>query len=242
MKAIIIEDEKKSRQLLRVLLNEHCPQIDVVEDCEDLPTGVKAIHKHKPDLVFLDIELPGLSGLQLLDFINEEEITFSIIFVTAYNDYAIQAFKLSAIDYLLKPVNPVLLTEAVARYEKINTRKLQQLAILKSNLSSHEEKKIAIPNRDTVHYIKPRDILYVRGEGAYSTFYMNTGEKYMLSRNLKYVEEMIPTFPYLKRCHKSYIINKHYITSFSRQNYTLTLQNGEEIPVSGERIQDIVTS
>ncbi len=239
MKAIIIEDEKKSRQLLEVLLNEHCPHVEIAEACEDLPTGVKAIHKHRPDLVFLDIELPGLSGLQLLDFINEDEITFSIIFVTAYNNYAIQAFKLSAIDYLLKPLNPSLLVEAVERYEKINTRRLNQLNILKSNLNSQEEKKIAIPSRDTIHYLKPEDVMYIKGEGAYSTFYLANGEKYMLSRNLKYVEDMIMGITFLKRCHKSYILNKKYISTFSRQSYLSTLLNGEEIPISTERVQDI---
>jgi two-component system, LytTR family, response regulator len=239
VKAIIIEDEKKARQLLRMLLNEHCPQVNVVDDCEDLPSGVKSIKKNNPDIVFLDIELPGLSGLQLLDFFNEEEINFSIIFVTAYNNYAIQAFKLSAIDYILKPINTQLLIEAVQKFEKISSRKLQQLAVLKANLSAQEDKKIVIPNRDSINYISPKDILYVKGEGAYATFYMQNNERFMLSRNLKYVEEMISGFSFLKRCHKSYIVNTNNITSLSKQDGLVTLSNNEKIPVSAERAFEV---
>ncbi len=239
MKAIIIEDEKKARQLLRLLLNEHCPQVEVVDDCEDLPSGVKSIKKNNPDIVFLDIELPGLSGLQLLDFFNEEEINFSIIFVTAYNNYAIQAFKLSAIDYILKPINTQLLVEAVQKIEKIASRQLQQLAALKANLSAQEDKKIVIPNRDSINYISPKDILYVKGEGAYSTFYMQNNERFMLSRNLKYVEEMIVDFLYLKRCHKSYIVNTNNIKSLSKQEGLVTLSNNEKIPVSTDRAFEV---
>jgi two-component system, LytTR family, response regulator len=239
VKAIIIEDEKKARQLLRMLLNEHCPQVNVVDDCEDLPSGVKSIKKNNPDIVFLDIELPGLTGLQLLDFFNEEEINFSIIFVTAYNNYAIQAFKLSAIDYILKPINTQLLIEAVQKFEKISSRKLQQLAVLKANLSAQEDKKIVIPNRDSINYISPKDILYVKGEGAYATFYMQNNERFMLSRNLKYVEEMISDFSFLKRCHKSYIVNTNNITSLSKQDGLVTLSNNEKIPVSAERAFEV---
>jgi len=106
MKAIIIDDEKRARVSLQLLMEEYCPEVTLVAECENLPEGVKAIHKHKPDLVLLDIEMPGHSGLELLDFFNENEITFAIIFTTAYNEFAIQAFKLSALDYLLKPIIP----------------------------------------------------------------------------------------------------------------------------------------
>ena len=101
MKAIIIDDEKRARMNLSILLEEYCPQITVLADCENLPNGVKAIRRHQPDVVFLDIEMPGHSGLELLDFFDENEVNFSIIFTTAYNEYTIQAFRFSAIDYLL---------------------------------------------------------------------------------------------------------------------------------------------
>ena len=105
IKAIIIDDETQGRKLLQALIISHCPQIQVLEECADLPNGVKAIRKHKPDLIFLDIEMPQHSGLDILDFFYEKDIHFGIIFTTAYNEYAVKAFKLSAVDYLLKPIS-----------------------------------------------------------------------------------------------------------------------------------------
>jgi len=134
MKAIIIDDEKRARMLLKALLQDHCPEVNVLGDFADLETGVKAIKRNSPDIVFLDIELPESSGLQILNFFNDDEINFSIIFVTAYNEYAIQAFKLSAIDYILKPINIHKLKEAVAHYQHQQLKQQKQLEFLKSNL------------------------------------------------------------------------------------------------------------
>ena len=119
MKAIIIDDEKQARVSLSLLLQENCPEIEVADQCENLPQGVKSIRKHRPDVVFLDIEMPGHSGLELLEFFDEKEIEFSIIFTTAYNDFAVQAFKLSALDYLLKPIDMETLEVALGKYRKI---------------------------------------------------------------------------------------------------------------------------
>lgn len=129
MKAIIIEDEKRARMLLKALLQDHCPEIVVLGDYATLESGIEAIKRSQPELVFLDIELPENSGLQILDFFNEEEINFSIIFVTAYSEYAIQAFKLSAIDYVLKPINTEKLIEAVNHYKNQKTKQLRQLEV-----------------------------------------------------------------------------------------------------------------
>jgi two-component system, LytTR family, response regulator len=117
-KAIIVDDEKMARILLQGMLEEFCPEIAVVDTCQDLPNAIKSIHKNKPDLVFLDIEMPGHSGLELLDFLDEDDINFSIIFTTAYNQYAIDAFKLSAIDYILKPIESEELENSVSRFIK----------------------------------------------------------------------------------------------------------------------------
>src|SRR5688572_5125066 len=119
---VIIDDENKARVLLRAMLERYAPDLNILADCNDLPTGVKAIKKLKPDLVFLDIEMPGYSGLELLDFFDEEELNFDVIFTTAYNEYAVQAFRFSAIDYLLKPLQPQQLQDAVERFIKKTER------------------------------------------------------------------------------------------------------------------------
>lgn len=240
MKIIIIDDEKKARQLLQVIISENHPEITICELCENLASGVRAIKKHNPDLVFLDIEMPGHSGLELLDFFNENEINFSIVFVTAYNEYAIQAFKLSAIDYILKPINPKFISESIEKYKKQENKHLRLIEALKQNLSAEEDKKIAIPNRDKVIYINPKNILFIKADGAYSVFYLNTGQKHMLSRNLKYVEEMLNHFQYIKRCHKSYIVNTKEIKSHNKAKSILVLAEEIDVPISEDRISEVL--
>ena len=115
IQAIIIDDEKRARLNLELLIEEYCSNVQVIASCENLPEGVKAIRKHKPDLVLLDIEMPGHSGLELLDFFDENEVNFSIIFTTAYNEYALKAFKFSAVDNLLKPIIRAVLVAAIER-------------------------------------------------------------------------------------------------------------------------------
>lgn len=240
MKVIVIDDERRARQLLEVIITENYPEIKICELCEDLATGVRAIKKHQPDLIFLDIEMPGHSGLELLDFFNEDEINFSIVFVTAYNEFAIQAFRLSAIDYILKPINTTALEEAINKYKKQENRQQRLIAALKQNLDAERERKIAIPSREQVVYISPKEILYVKADGAYSVFYLSNGLKHMLSRNLKYVEEMLNGISNFKRCHKSYIVNIKEIQSYNRSKSTLLLTDNSEISISDERISEVL--
>lgn len=240
MKVIIIDDEKKARQLLQIIISENHPKTEICELCEDLASGVRAIKKHKPNLVFLDIEMPGHSGLELLDFFNEDEIDFSIVFVTAYNEFAIQAFKLSAIDYILKPINPQLISEAIEKYKKQEHKQLKLIEALKQNLSVEQNKKIAIPSRDSIAYVNPQDILFIKADGAYSVFYLNNGQRHMLSRNLKFVEEMLGHFPYIKRCHKSYIVNTKEVKSYNRTKSTLVLIDNINVPVSEDRVSEVI--
>ena len=161
MKAIIIDDEKRARVSLSLLVEEYFPSLNIVAECENLPQGVKAIRKLKPDLVFLDIEMPGHSGLELLDFFDENEITFDIIFTTAYNEYAIKAFKFSAIDYLLKPINPNELVDALNRLEK-QKQKIENYKVLHENIKQETATKIAIPSGQRFLFIETSQIQYIK--------------------------------------------------------------------------------
>lgn len=236
MKAIIIEDEKRARMLLKALLQDHCPEVKVLGDFADLESGVESIKRNSPDLVFLDIELPGSSGLQILDFFKDDEINFSIIFVTAYNEYAIQAFKLSAIDYVLKPINVEKLKDAVAHYQLQKQKQIRQLDALKSNLYE-SKKKIVIPSRDDFQYIDPEDVLYVKAEGSYCQFHLRNGKRILMSRNLKYVEEMIQSFPFLQRLHKSFIANINEVTNYNRGTGKVMLKDGTELQATSEKME-----
>jgi two-component system, LytTR family, response regulator len=187
-----------------------------------LPTGVKAIKKFAPRLVFLDIEMPGYSGLELLDFFDDEEISFDIIFITAYNEYAIQAFRFSAIDYLLKPLQQQQLIDAVDRFiKKTEKESSRRLNTLKSNLNADEplsEKRIVVPIGQSLKFLKLSDIILIKGDGAYSEVQLRGGEKILASKNLKHFEELLSGIPRFFRSHKSFIINIHEVVEYSKSD------------------------
>ncbi|GAA4063794.1 LytTR family DNA-binding domain-containing protein [Flavobacterium cheonanense] len=233
MKAIIIDDEKRARVSLSLLLQEYCPEVELVAECENLPEGIKAIRKFNPDLVLLDIEMPGHSGLELVDFFDEKEINFSIIFTTAYNEYAIQAFKLSALDYLLKPIIPEELINAISRMER---QKSLQFKALAENIQNEFFEKIAVPSGNTLILINISDIVYIKGEGSYSEIYMQSKIKHMVSRNLKNFEEILLKDKRFLRTHKSYIVNFDEVVSFNKSDGGwLDMKNGNSIPISSEK-------
>lgn len=240
MKAIIIDDEKRARIALSIQLEEYCPQVELVAQCENLPEGVKAIRKHHPDLVLLDIEMPGHSGLELLDFFDENEVGFSIIFTTAYNEYALQAFKFSAIDYLLKPINPDQLAEAVTRLEK-QKQKLENIQMLKANIQQENLHKIAVPSGNTLIFLDTASITHIKGDGAYAEVYCNTGTNHLVSRNLKNFEDILCSDKRFMRVHKSYIINFDKVKAFHKSDGgSLELENGLQIPISQEKVSYIM--
>jgi two-component system, LytTR family, response regulator len=245
MKCIIIDDEPKARKLLQAVVEEYCKELTVEALCEDLPTGIKAIKKYKPQLIFLDIEMPGHSGLELLDFFDEDEVNFNIIFTTAYNEYALQAFKLSAIDYLLKPIQHTQLVDAVNRFiKKEENQQIQKLKVLKENLNSTgnlESKKIIIPSAQTLHFFNANDIVMIKGEAAYSDIYFKDGTKLLASRNLKHFEDLLAEFPVFFRCHKSYIINTNYIKQYVKSDGGYIQLEGSLIAnISPEKTDDLL--
>lgn len=240
MTAIIIDDEKRARISLKLLLSEYCATIEVVAECENLSAGVKSIRKLKPDLVLLDIEMPGHSGLELLDFFDENEINFSIIFTTAYNEYALQAFKCSAVDYLLKPINPEQLIDAVTRLEK-QKQKIENLRVLKENINQESVTKIAVPCGTTLIFLEISKIMYIKGDGAYSQVFLANGSKNLVSRNLKNFEDILCNTKNFMRIHKSFIINFDFVQSFNKSDGgSLELQSGLQIPVSADKVNTIL--
>ena len=238
MKAIIIDDEKPARISMDLLLKEFCPEITVVAECENLPEGVKAIRKLQPDLVLLDIEMPGHSGLELLDFFDEKEVNFSIIFTTAYNEYAIQAFKLSAIDYLLKPISPEELMNAVSKTTK---QKNIQYQVLSENIQAEKFQKIAVPSGNSFVVNNISEIIFIKGEGSYSEIYLKDKTKLLVSRNLKNFEEILLKDSRFLRTHKSYLVNFEWVLSYHKSDGGwLQMENGNSIPVSSEKSAAII--
>lgn len=234
MKVIIVDDEERARISLRYLISEFLPDLKIVSECDGIPNAVKSIHKYKPDLIFLDIEMPGHSGLEILDFFDEKDLNFGIIFTTAYQEYAIKAFKISAIDYLLKPINPIEMTEAVNRFQKLNVQKIK---LLYENIgkNSSSNKKIGIPLNNGIELIEPENIIYIKAEGAYSEIHLTEGKKILASKNLKMFEDNLKDYEFLIRVHKSYLVNFKYVVSINKSNGgTIVLINGIEIPFNTE--------
>lgn len=240
MKAIIIDDEKRARVNLSLLLAEYCPNVEVIAECENLSSGVKSIRKLQPDLIFLDIEMPGHSGLELLDFFDEEEVNFGIIFTTAYNEYAVQAFKFSAIDYLLKPIAPEELAEAVKRAQK-QKQKMESFKVLKENLQQETLTKIAVPSANSLIFLDSTKIQYIKGEGAYSEVFFTDSPKRLVSRNLKNFEDILCPDNRFIRVHKSYIVNFDHVIAFNKsEGGYLEMGNNIQIPVSPDKAQTIL--
>lgn len=239
-KVIIIDDELRARNLLNGLIREYCPDLTVVDLCEDLPSGVKSIRKHKPDLVLLDIEMPGYSGLELLDFFDENDIDFSVIFTTAYSEFAIQAFKLSAIDYLLKPIEPSDLEQAVDRFKRQHQQRAQNWSQLMA-LKTGSYDKIGVPTSNGFRFVDLHDITYLKAQNSYTELFMQSGEKILLCRTLKNFDEMLAANSFFLRCHKSYIINVHHTQEFTRSNGGFIIMKDQtEIPISQDKQQELL--
>jgi len=214
--------------------------VQVVELCEDLPDGVKAIRKHKPDLVFLDIEMPGHSGLELLDFFDELEINFSIIFTTAYNQYAVQAFKLSAIDYLLKPIAVNELEDTILRFKQ-KKQDLSSFTMLKENLFHTSVSKIAISTVNAIKFIETNAILFMKADGAYTQIYLHDDTIITSSKSLKYYEDVLEHLPNFMRCHKSYLVNLNFVTDYIKSNGGyLILHSKFEVALSSEKSEELL--
>lgn len=230
--AIIIDDEPQARQLLSGLLAEFAPDIQVLDQCKDLPNGVKAINRLQPQLVFLDIEMPNHSGLELLDFIPAQQVNFDIIFITAYNNYASQAFKLSALDYLLKPLSIDELLNALDRFRQ----KRLKSASPATTASPEKSERIAVPSGNNIVFIELADVLYFQAEGSYTEILMLDGKRLTVSRTLKNFEEALEQNSQFFRCHKSHIVNLDHLSQYVKSDGGyVVLKNGEMLPISADK-------
>lgn len=244
IKALIIEDEVKAAQLLEIMINKNNSDVDIIDKCADLPSGVRSIKKNKPDLVFLDIEMPGYNGLQLLEFFNEDEVNFEIIFTTAFNDYAIKAFQLSAIDYILKPIQIDKLNYAIEKFRKKQHKDLalfNKMQLLKSNISS-ENKRIAVPVVSGVEIIKLNDIIYLQANGSYCNIFLNDNSQLIVGKNLKYFEDLIADDKLFFRNNRSFLVNVSYIKKVLKSNGgEIILQNNASLPINTDRYDELVS-
>lgn len=232
IKAVIIEDEKNSREILEWQLNKHCPQVKVLSFFGSSVEAAEQIHRIAPQLVFLDIQMPEINGFEFLEKVNP--IDFEVVFTTAYNEYAVKAFKYSAIDYLLKPVDAVELRSAVERVEhKINSR-------LPTLLSP---KRMALTTTNSLIFIDPDDILFCEGQSNYTNFHLRTeNKKILISRTLKEIEEVLIPYNFF-RIHNSFVINMKHVKEYVRgAGGYVVMSNDKHLTVSRGRKDDFFAS
>jgi two-component system, LytTR family, response regulator len=232
LKALIVDDEPKARENLEILLHDFVEGVEVVALCENISEAVEAVKLHSPDVVFLDIQLQRETGFDLLTKI--KEVNFEVIFTTAYTEYAIKAFKFSAIDYLLKPIDIDELKKAAAKVEKrVNNNMAGRLTQLVQNLKhgSNENYKIALPTLDGLVFVKISDILYCEASSNYTQIFTNE-EKYLVSKTLKEYDDLLSDHNFF-RIHNSYLININSIKKYVKgEGGYVVLNNDTSLDVS----------
>ncbi len=239
LKAIIVDDEKSSRITLRNMLTDFCVNVEVLAEASSVIEAVKEINRLLPDIVFLDIEMPEQNGFKLLEYFHE--INFEIIFTTAYDQYAVKAFRLSAIDYLLKPIDLEELREALQKVaeKKRFEQSQQKISALKENLNN-VLKKLALPTGEGFIFVEISSILRCEASGNYSQFYFIDGSKILVSKTLKTFEEILDDFNFF-RINRSNIINLSHIKKYGRQkNATITMTDGNVLTLSERRKDDFL--
>ena len=233
--AIIIDDEHHAREFLhKLILRYFDKKVVVLDKCDSVKNGVIAINNHNPDLVFLDIQMPNENGFEL--FKQFDNIPFEVIFTTAHKNYAIDAIKHAAFDYLLKPINQIDLLSAIKRYEanRETLKREDRTSLLLENLSSSNGtfNKIALPTQSGYELVSINHILYCESDSNYCKVKCLDGKELLLAKTLKYIEGLINN-PIFFRIHKSYLVNLNFIKSFDKINdYSIKLINGEDLPVS----------
>ncbi|MDQ6761448.1 MAG: LytTR family DNA-binding domain-containing protein [Bacteroidota bacterium] len=241
IKAILIDDELNSLQNLEKKLQEFCPDVDIVAVTQRPEEGILLIRQHQPEVVFLDIEMPRMSGFRLLEELGEYD--FDIIFTTAYNHYSIDAIRISAFDYLVKPIGIEELQQAVERLTKSKgTQTKEKIDILKKSLGDNksQEDKIAISTSEGIEFVPIKNILHIESKSNYSKIYLPEDKTIMVSKILKDFEEML--FPYnFLRIHNSHLINLNYIKKYMRKNGgQVMLQDGTIIEISRRKKEEFL--
>ena len=243
MRAVIVDDEPKARNLLRVLLKENCPKIEDIYMASSLLKCVKIIKEVKPQIVFLDIEMPEHSGLELLDFIDPKEVNFEIVFTTAYNEYALRAFELSAIDYLLKPLRAPQLKKAVDKCHALlgNSQIEKKLEELKKSLTLTEFQKIGLPVSDGIKFVKLKDIIVFEGDGMYTKIATVDEKEILISKPIKYFSDLLLPIPYFYKPHRSYMVNLRFIKQYIKSDGGyIILDNDITVSVSKEKREEFL--
>lgn len=238
LSVFIVEDEVQNLERLQNMINLHCPDLSIIGNASGVEEAYNKISELKPELVFLDIELTDGMGFDILD--KFDSIPFKLIFVTAFEEYAVKAFRISALDYLLKPVDPDELIEAVEKArQQIGTELLKQVNNASKNINSHDIEKIVLKDLNNIYLVKIADIIYFEADGNYTRFHLTNGKSLIISRPIKEFESLLKGNRFM-RIHRSYEFNlDHFLRYEKTDGGTVVLSNESKIPISSNKKDEL---
>lgn len=243
IKALIIDDEKRSRESLQQLVQENCADVEIVALADSVASGVAEVKKQQPDLLFLDIELQDGTGFDLLEQVASND--FHVIFTTAFENYALRALKISAVDYLLKPINQEEMVKAVSKVVSMHEEESsnKNFELLLQNLQNNSGKhKIALPTSDGLTFINVHDIIRCKADGSYTHFFFKDGKKILVSKKIKEYEELLSPYNFV-RIHHSHMINLDEVSKYVRgDGGYVVMSDGETVYVSKRKKEDFMAA
>jgi two-component system LytT family response regulator len=237
LRTVVIDDEQNAVDFMISVISEYCQELEVAGHANSVKDGAALITKEKPELVLLDIEMPDGTGFDLLELFPEKN--FDVVFITAFNHYAIKAIKFSAVDYILKPVN---INEFIGSMKKVAQRKSESdtssnesYKILLENLKTPTPSRLAIPTSEGMEYLNPKEIIRIDADGSYSRFYLSGGRKILVSRNLKEFQDLLGD-RYFFRSHNSCLVNLRFVRKYIKKDGGyIEMLDGSQAPVSRNR-------
>ena len=240
MKAVIVEDEKQAIKALERDIIENCPDVEVAGSASTVYSAIELINKVQPEIVFLDIQLKDGTGFNVLEAIGNYE--FKVIFTTAYSEYALQAIRISALDYLLKPIDSEHLVQAVNKAKKtdLSGMKAQIESLLENQSNNPLQKKIALPTSKGISLFEFSEIVRIQSDGNYSAIYLSKGRKIIVAKTLREFEELLKNQGFI-RIHHSHLINLNHLESYiSKDGGYVVLNTKESLPVSKRKKVDLL--
>jgi len=240
LKSIIVDDEKHGRENLAGILHKYCPEIEVLGEAASVEEALSLIREQLPHLVFLDIEMPRANGFQLLEHL--QDFSFEVIFVTAYDNYAIKAIRFSAADYILKPIKINDLQAAVQKVSKRIRQKQENLRMkqLVHNISQPHNPRIGLPAGDRIEFADVKTIIHCRGEGNYTHIYFEGNRHLLVAKTLVEFEELLQEYSFI-RVHKAHLVNLIHVVAYIKSGGgMLRLSNGDEVAVSRRRKEQVM--
>jgi two-component system, LytTR family, response regulator len=243
LKVLLIDDEERATDALRLMIERIVPEIKQVFVCNDSRKAAEMIHVYQPGLVFLDIQMPHMNGFELLEQLPNKN--FKIIFTTAYNEYAIQAIRFSAFDYLLKPIDSDELQASVHRFLETKEDYRQQFDLLKNIMHniqapSSDEFRLALPTKEGVHFLMPSEIIRCEAVGNYTKFFTDKSRTYIISKTLGEYDTLLTPHNFI-RTHKSHLVNKKFVSFIDHDGFAI-LKDNTRIEVSRRRKEEVMTA